>query len=380
MEDAKDTNICLCEGLPGRVPPQPLTSTPSAAQPQGHSKEIFSKKREWGKLPNDSKQFLRIFFFSLEWKRWHRGAGTFIKWWEICYEWWKTQKSTETQIHCPWPSTIRVFIQPPSLHTQNKKRTSSELSTRANSWEHLCEEDLVKGWKSSVMIPPFLRYIKDKMDKDPPCPNSGQSKLDDNCGCYSFKRKGRRTQQLRPAPLLMQKWPGWATRSPPNSACKPLPPSPSRQLFILQKWVTQFCFGIKIYMLVPPQHHFFPPLITENKTFLNAPTPSTQRYSWWASSSIHPPPSTWSPHLNLAMRAVQGGVVIHLMRLSHLTHWKTRALRANPTPPIRLEDKNKVQVPLELKRQCLSYCRYLMFDSVKFTVLSQQARCLRASW
>lgn len=99
------------------------------------------------------------------------------------------------------------------LHTHRTSKGLAQSSQQELTAESTFVKEIsVKGWRISVMIPPLLADIKDKMDKDPWCPNSGQSKLDDNCGCYSFKRKGRRTQQLWPAPLLMQKWPGWCSQ------------------------------------------------------------------------------------------------------------------------------------------------------------------------
>lgn len=95
-----------------------------------------------------------LFFFSFKVKAVTPWGWDFIKRWEICYEWFKAPKSTETQIHCPWSSTIRVFIQPPSPRT-HKWRTSSELSTRANSQEHLCEGDFSRRMKKQCNDTPI---------------------------------------------------------------------------------------------------------------------------------------------------------------------------------------------------------------------------------
>lgn len=165
---AKNWNICLCEGLPGRVPPQPLTSTPSAAQPQKDiAKKSSRRKRAWGEIANDSKQFLRTFlFFSLEWKKVTPWGWDFYQ---------KEQKSAMSDERHKKALRLKYTVPDPAqsecssnhhLRTQNKKRTSSGSPTRANSWRAPLWRRFSKGWKSSVMIP-ILGYIKDKMDKIP---------------------------------------------------------------------------------------------------------------------------------------------------------------------------------------------------------------------
>ena len=155
------------------------------------------------------------------------------------------------------------------LHVHRTSKGLAQSSQQELTAESTFVKEIsVKGWKSSVMIPPLLGDIKDKIDKDPQCPNSGQSKLDDNCGCYSFKRKARRTQQLWPAPLLMQKWLGWCSRMRHTRAAWSPPPKTKHSNHCLLAPQDSYSFYKNESHTIllwnqnlnacPPQHHFFP--------------------------------------------------------------------------------------------------------------------------
>lgn len=154
------TNACCVKGSRAESPvsPAPLGQPPS---PKEHGTEIYSKRRVRGKRQMTRNNFSEFFFLFKSESGYPVGLGHYQKV-RICYESWKSQRSPQAQVHLHWPSTIRGFVQLPSLRTQNTERTISELSATANSWQHLCEGDVSKGMNKQCDATPILgRYYRE---------------------------------------------------------------------------------------------------------------------------------------------------------------------------------------------------------------------------
>ena len=144
------------ESLPSPWPP-PL-QLPSH---KDVAKKSSQRREHGGNCQMIRNNFSEPFFFSFKVKAVTPWGWDFIKRWEICYEWRKAPKSTETQIHCPWPSTECSFNHHLHVHTSEGLAQSSQQELTAKST--FVKKVLVEGWKSNVMVPPFLGDIKVKI-------------------------------------------------------------------------------------------------------------------------------------------------------------------------------------------------------------------------